>query len=87
MAHNSDNTKLALLASLNLKMALAGRQVQVHQDGGVTVGRVVDTVIDPRSGLVAERERVAVQVPTRDGGTAVLVGEKIRAARVVSYAN
>lgn len=72
----------------NFAMALAhGRQVQVAQEGDVTVGRVVDTVIDTETGIVAERERIAVQVPTEDGGTALVIGEKIRATRVVRYTN
>ena len=65
-------------------MAYVGRQVEVAREGDVAVGRVVDHVVDPRTGFVAERERVAVQVPTEDGGTAVVMGERIRAVRVVS---
>ena len=65
-------------------MAYVGRQVEVAREGDVAVGRVVDHVVDPRTGFVAERERIAVQVPTEDGGTAVVMGERIRAVRVVS---
>ena len=66
-------------------MALTGRQVEFAQDGDLMVGKVVDTVVNPNSGLMAQRERVAVGVPTRDGGMAVLVGERVKAAvRMVS---
>ena len=65
-------------------MAYVGRQVEVAREGDVAVGRVVDHVVDSRTGFVAERERIAVQVPTEDGGTAVVMGERIRAVRVVS---
>ena len=46
-------------------MALAGRQVQYAQDDGVRIGRVVDTVVDPNSGVAAQRERIGVAVPTK----------------------
>ena len=65
-------------------MALAGRQVQYAQDGNFQLGRVVDTVVDPSSGVAVQRERTVVAVPTQDGGTAVLVGEKFKAVQVVS---
>ena len=65
-------------------MAYVGRQVEVAREGDVAVGRVVDRVVDPRTGLLAERERIAIKVPTEDGGTAVVTGERIRAVRVVS---
>ena len=75
-----------LIPSVNIscKMAYVGRQVEVAREGDVAVGRVVDHVVDSRTGFVAERERIAVQVPTEDGGTAVVMGERIRAVRVVS---
>ena len=59
------------------------REVQFATEGDVTVGRVVDRVVDARAGFVAERERVAVKVPTEDGGFAVLVREQVRAARIM----
>ena len=65
-------------------MAYVGRQVEVAREGDVAVGRVVDHVVDSRTGLVAERERIAVRVPTEDGGTAVVMRERIRAVRMVS---
>ena len=63
-------------------MALADRQVQYAQDGGVRIGRVVDTVVDPNSGVAAQRERVGVVVPTKNGGTAIAVGERFKAVKV-----
>ena len=65
-------------------MALAGRRVEVATEGNVAVGRVVDTVVDTERGFVAQRERVAFQVPNAFGGTDVVVGERLRAVRVVS---
>ena len=66
-------------------MAVASRQVEFAQEGDVRVGHVVDHVVDASTGLVAERERVAVHVPTEYGGTATVVGERIRAAHVVNF--
>ena len=65
-------------------MAVASRQVEFAQEGDVRVGRVVDHVVDTGTGLVAERERIAVQVPTEFGGTATVIGERIRAVHVVN---
>ena len=66
-------------------MAVSSRQVEFAEQGNVRVGRVVDRVVDANTGLVAERERVAVQVPTETGGTATVIGERIRAVHVVNY--
>ena len=69
-------------------MAVAhGREVQVAKEGDVAVGRIVDRYIDTENGIVAEVEQFAVQVPTEDGGTATVVGERIRAAKIVSLYN
>ena len=66
-------------------MAVAhGRQIRVARKGDVAVGRIVGTIIDPETGMVAEVERIAVQVPTEDGGTATVVGKRIRATKIVS---
>ena len=65
-------------------MAVAGRQVEFAQQGNVRVGRVVDHVVDSAAGIVAQRERIAVQVPTETGGTATVIGERIRAVHVVT---
>ena len=64
-------------------MAVASRQVEFAQQGNVRVGRVVDRVVSD-TGVVAERERVAFQVPTETGGTATVIGERIRAVHVVT---
>ena len=65
-------------------MALAGRQVEYAQKGDVKVGRVVDTVVDPNSGLAAQRERTMIAVPTEDGGAAFIVGERFKAVQMVN---
>ena len=39
-------------------MAVAARQTQMFRgDNGVNVGRVVDTVVDERTGIAAQREQ------------------------------
>ena len=65
-------------------MAYVGYEVEVVREGDVAVGRVVDHVVDSRTGLIVERERIAVRVPTEDGGTAIVVEKRIRAVRMVS---
>ena len=65
-------------------MAVAARQVEFAQQGNVRVGRVVDQVVDSSTGLLAKRERIAVQVPTETGETATLIGERITAVHMVT---
>ena len=65
-------------------MALTDRHVEFAQDGDLVAGRLVDTVVDPNGGLMTQRERVAVGVPTRDGGRAFLYRSSIN-AYYVSY--
>ena len=60
------------------------REVDFAQQGNVRVGRVVDRMVDADTGVVAERERIAFQVPTETGGTATVIGERIRAVHVVT---
>ena len=56
-------------------------------DNGVNVGRVVDTVVDERTGIAAQRERVLAAVPDEHGNVIVMMQERIRAVRVVSLKN
>ena len=67
-------------------MALAARQTQmIRGDNGVNVGRMVDTVVDERTGVAAQRERVIAAVPDEHGNVIVMMQERIRAVKVVSY--
>ena len=61
------------------------RQVEFAKEGDVAVGRVVDTVVDPETGVAAEKETIAIAVPTKDGKTAILVQERIKAVQVVCF--
>ena len=64
-------------------MALAGREVQYAQEGNVKLGRIIDTVVDPDTGVAAQRERTMIAVPTEDGGAAIVVGERFKAVQMV----
>lgn len=68
-------------------MAVASRKVEYAQKGGVAMKRVVDVVVDPTTGLAAEKETIALAVPTEDGNTAIIVQERITATQVVWHAD
>ena len=59
-------------------MALANRQVEIARHGDITAGRTVDTVVDKETGIIAERERVAVH-----DGNNLVIAERIRAIHMV----
>ena len=65
-------------------MAAVGRRLQVVTDGEATLLRQVDTVVDERTGLVQQRERIAYGVEDENGDMAVYVQDTVTAARVVS---
>ena len=66
-------------------MALAARQSQMFRgNNGVNVGRTVDTVVNERTGVAAQRERVIAAVPDEHGNVIVMMQERIRTVRVVS---
>ena len=67
-------------------MALAARQSQMFRgNNGVNVGRTVETVVDERAGFAAQRERVLAAVPDEHGNVIVMMQERIRTVRVVSF--
>ena len=59
------------------------RQVEHEEEGGQALTRVTDTVVNERTGLVTQQQTVAYQVRREDGGTAIVIGRTVRAARVV----
>ena len=67
-------------------MAVAAQQQTqiIHGDNGFNVGRVVDTVVDERTGLTAQHERVFATVPDEHGNVNVIMQEEIRVIQVVS---
>lgn len=64
-------------------MALVGREIEVAQEGDVAVGRITDTVYNPETGIMAERETTAIEIPTENGETAHLITQEVRVTRVV----
>ena len=59
------------------------RQVEHEEEGGQALTRVTDTVVNERTGLVTQQQTVAYQIRREDGGTAIVIGRTVRAARVV----
>ena len=59
------------------------RQVEHEEEGGQALTRVTDTVINERTGLVTQQQTLAYQIQREDGGTAIVIGRSVRAARVV----
>ena len=59
------------------------RQVEHEEEGGQALTRVTDTVVNDRTGLVTQQQTVAYQIRREDGGTAIVIGRTVRAARVV----
>lgn len=74
----------ASIAVAEFVMAAVGRRLQVVTDGEATVLRQVETVVDERTGLIQQRERIAYGVETEDGDMAVYVQDRVETARVVS---
>lgn len=62
------------------------RQAQTVRGGDIGVHRVVDTVVDERAGVAAQRERILAAVPDEHGNVIVMMQERIRAVQLVSYA-
>ena len=59
------------------------RQVEHEEEGPQALTRVTDTVVNDRTGLVTQQQTVAYQIRREDGGTAIVIGRTVRAARVV----
>lgn len=56
------------------------RQVEIElaRHGDTTAGRTVETIVDKETGVIAQRERVAIA-----HGDQILIAEKIRAIQLV----
>ncbi len=66
-------------------MAVAARQTRVIRgDNGVNFGHVVDTVVDERTGVAAQREQVFTAVHDEHGDVIVMIQERIHAVKLVS---
>lgn len=64
-------------------MALAERTVEVAKEGDVTVGKITHIIVDEKTGVVAQKETIAMEVPDGRGGTNVIVAERLRAVKMV----
>ena len=64
-------------------MALVEREVDLAQEGDVVVGRIRDTVYNPETDIMTERETIAIEIPTKNGETTHLIGQEVRVTRVV----
>lgn len=64
-------------------MAVVEREVDLAQEGDVAGCRIRDTVYNPETGIMAERETIAVEIPTENGETAHLITQEVRVTRVV----
>ena len=62
----------------------AARRIQTVRDGNVGAHRVVDTVVDERTGVATQRERMMAAVPDEHGNVIILMQERIRAVQLVS---
>ena len=66
-------------------MAAVVRQSQmIHGDNGVNVGRTVDTVVDERTGIAVQRERLFAAVPDEHGNVISTMQERILAVKRAS---
>ena len=64
-------------------MALAAQRTRIQQYGDAVVGEQTQVVYDEESGLIGQKKITVAQVPTRGGGTAVLVHEQVEVGQVV----
>ena len=70
-------------ACIRIEMALAERTVEVATEGDVTVGKITDTIVDEKTGVVAQKETIAMEVPDGRGGTNIVVAQRLRAVQMV----
>lgn len=59
------------------------REVEHEEEEDQALTRVTDTVVNERTGLVTQQRTVAYQIRREDGGTAIVIGRSVHAARVV----
>ena len=72
-----------LVHAVRIEMALAERTVEVAKEGDVTVGKITDTIVDEKTGVVAQKETIAMEVPDGHGGTNIVVAQRLRAVQMV----
>jgi len=65
-------------------MALSANQIRVQRYGEAMVGEQTQTVYDAETGLLGQKKTTVAQVPTNDGGTAILYREQVQVGQVVS---
>ena len=63
-------------------MAIVGTKLEVMREGNAEVAVKTERVLDTKTGLVLERKTVVAAVPTQDGKTAIIAGQRTSLAAV-----
>ena len=77
---------LLTLVSRELMAVVANRQTEIMQgDNGAVAGRVVDTVVNERTGFATQHERVVEAEEDEDGNTKIEIKERTRTYKLVRF--
>ena len=72
--------------SRELMAVVANRQTEIMQgDNGAVAGRVVDTVVNERTGFLTQHERVVAAEEDEDGNTKIEIKERTRTYKLVRF--